>query len=1771
MSKLNFPLSPTNGQEYTGDNGITYVFDGVKWIGHSPNLPAGTSAIVNSGYVVQVDGSGDLVAPNYTFPANTGTVGEVLSWPVSGTTLVWTTATGGNSTGNITFSNNTLTSSNNGPISFATQGGAVNIDNWGYPTNAMRISNNTDGDSIVLQANGNSAQAKLRWHETGNSIYSEVRTEFDGVKIVNSDWSDSPAYNRVWAFNTSGSITFPDASIQHTAWTSTNQLVNGPYSVVLESDGSLNIPGEIKNNGDVTITAGTGLYWWSEMGDLVGESTSTVGMGVVHDPEGNLWVFGSAFIGDGQEDTITMKYDANGNLIWNNLKNDLTGNQLCASNDVIAIDSVGKPWYLSNNLTLGYAYIGQMNPDGTTVNGQLIAIQGNGYDMTFDANNNMYVTGSGYSTGNEQPFVIKINTELYSVDWSTILNTTDNESANSYSITVDASGNSYIIGTYQNTSYTFISSLDTNGNILWTESLYLGQEVYGISIQYYNNYIYTASWAVEGTVISKFDTSGNQIWSNIFGVIGVAEEGLDINFDSEGNMYLSGVTAINYSNPTTGNIWISKIDPTSGAVIYQRTLSTPDQSLALNETGFGPYTPFYYGHRSSSIYQDRIAIAGLTYWNQESNTSTTATYVAYTFVAQLPLDGSLLGTYSGLTYADATDTILSTSTNSIGFTNSFTTFTAYTATIFVTSTTSFPNVLSPNTLTSVTYGIGIASTATSWTFGNDSILTFPNGTYIDTSSPDALTINSDGPAYWINQFGDLTLQHSEDYGNTLVYDNLGNVIVVMADYTETAEDYEIPMIVKYDPKGNLLWKKYIVNADGNPQYGSGESAAVDSNNNIYVLTNNYNDDSSWVFQISPYGVILNQIEISGTDNNINDIVVDSSDNFYLAGQSGLTSPYNTGVVVKGNFAQGIVWQTGFNYSSTSTYDLEYSIALDGAISPNVYVAGYGYNPGSGRDVPQLVKLDNNGTIQWITNLGDGDSANRYAVSVDVDAAGNSYVLINENYDYTIIASYDTNGNLRWQERLNESNTQPTEIQIGPDGYLYVTGQTNAGPFNWALFVVKLDTEGTFQWANAFTNFNFNDQVHEWEWYGHKDIAVNKEGVFAVTGYTYNPATTSTTTSYVPAEAITFQFPTDGTYAGSYEGSIPEYNGYSYLNLAWFTTATTALNNSSSTTWVEQSPGFTTTATSATIAVSTLTSNLITIVRTSGQWEFSKSGNIVFPDGSKQSTAWTGKFNTGINVAIGQCAGAIGQCYESVAIGVRAGYLHQGCRSVAIGVCAGANTQSNYAVAIGPYAGCNGQGYEAVAIGYYAGGCRQGEYAIAIGCDAGSYRQGQNAVAIGTDAGREDQSVNAVAIGTYAGYCNQGAYSIAIGYESGYSNQATGTIIINATGSEVNGVPCQQNSLYVAPIRSVSTAGSAALYYCSSSKEITAGPTSIKSNGEIAIGTNTAPNQNAGAIAIGQDAVSNGTQNEHAIAIGRSAGFAGQGNSAIAIGHNAAGTHSIYGSTSTQAQSQNSIVINALGGTSPLYDAGIGTLVVKPIRNATTSSVLYYDSDSGEITYGASYLVSDTSPELGGALHVNNYPLYGGSYDGNQLNLTTGAGSQLYSLRDGEVFIAAGTTGTVTASWEFNYTGAMTFPDGSVQTTAYRVMSAPPLSPWGTTVVFDTLNFLFDPTTGIPSFNGGYGQGAGSFNTLVWSADIYQQGSTSTNSTINSGLVPVQYFNYNGALTLTSSVLQPGDYVEMRIQDVVNNRVYRAVFLGSYNAADEGNEVKYGSITVERLV
>lgn len=103
-------------------------------------------------------------------------------------------------------------------------------------------------------------------------------------------------------------------------------------------------------------------------------------------------------------------------------------------------------------------------------------------------------------------------------------------------------------------------------------------------------------------------------------------------------------------------------------------------------------------------------------------------------------------------------------------------------------------------------------------------------------------------------------------------------------------------------------------------------------------------------------------------------------------------------------------------------------------------------------------------------------------------------------------------------------------------------------------------------------------------------------------------------------------------------------------------------------------------------------------------------------------------------------------------------------------------------------------------------------------------------------------------------------------------------------------------------------------------------------------------QKFNSIAIGISSA-NANQGSQAVAIGYQAGYTGQGGYGIAIGSEAGKTN----------QPNNSIVINAT--TTPLSGATASAFYVAPIRNTTSTSLLYYNSSTSEIVHSSTSSLS----------------------------------------------------------------------------------------------------------------------------------------------------------------------------------------------------------------------
>jgi len=337
-------------------------------------------------------------------------------------------------------------------------------------------------------------------------------------------------------------------------------------------------------------------------------------------------------------------------------------------------------------------------------------------------------------------------------------------------------------------------------------------------------------------------------------------------------------------------------------------------------------------------------------------------------------------------------------------------------------------------------------------------------------------------------------------------------------------------------------------------------------------------DTSTLTSVGGYEIFVQKLDAAGDlvwaksmggtgDDRGRDIAVDSSGNVYTtgffsgsgdfdpgAGESILTLAGENDIFVSKLDTNGnLLWAASFGDIES---DEGRGIAVDA--SGNVYVTGYfdgtvDFDPGAGaflvtsvgsRDI-FVLKLDTAGNFLWVKTMGGPSYETARAITVD--ASGNIYLTgyFNDTVDFdpgagtvnltsagdleAFVCKLDSDGDFLWAKAMGGAELDyGRAIAVDGPGNVYTTGLfvgtadfdpgagtamlTSAGGYD--IFVLKLDSDGTFVWANRFGAVN--------EDYGN-GIAVNASDHVYLTG------TFTDTVDFDPSMDVA-----DLTSAGSYE-------------------------------------------------------------------------------------------------------------------------------------------------------------------------------------------------------------------------------------------------------------------------------------------------------------------------------------------------------------------------------------------------------------------------------------------------------------------------------------------------------------------------------------------------------------------------------------------------------------------------------------------------------------
>ena len=369
-------------------------------------------------------------------------------------------------------------------------------------------------------------------------------------------------------------------------------------------------------------------YWFLTVGD----SNSNTGNDVAIDGDGNVYTSGMS-----NSDIFVIKHDKDGTEQWQRLINTNSSEQigigLDSSNNVYVVGDTDE----SSQGSLDF-HITKFNSSGTEIWQR--GLGGSGIEQMFghsttDSSGNTY--GTGYTTsagqGTFAQYLAKWNSSG-TVQWQRTLSMSGQHAG--HDVALDSSGNVYMcgesdLGTLNNTNLT-LAKWASNGTHQWTRYLRgssYGEYGYGVAVDSSDNIYVCGSTSSVGAgsndlLLVKYNSSGTVQWRRTLGGSG-SDEGKGVAVDSSDNVYVCGTTR-STSNGTR-YIMIAKIDP-SGNLQWQNTLGGTSQD---------------YGEHIEVDSSDNIYVVGKTQSTGQGSNDI--------FVAKLPNDGSLTGTYGSLTYA----------------------------------------------------------------------------------------------------------------------------------------------------------------------------------------------------------------------------------------------------------------------------------------------------------------------------------------------------------------------------------------------------------------------------------------------------------------------------------------------------------------------------------------------------------------------------------------------------------------------------------------------------------------------------------------------------------------------------------------------------------------------------------------------------------------------------------------------------------------------------------------------------------------------------------------------------------------------------------------------------------------------------------------------------------------------------------------------------------------------------------------------------------------
>jgi hypothetical protein len=224
------------------------------------------------------------------------------------------------------------------------------------------------------------------------------------------------------------------------------------------------------------------------------------------------------------------------------------------------------------------------------------------------------------------------------------------------------------------------------------------------------------------------------------------------------------------------------------------------------------------------------------------------------------------------------------------------------------------------------------------------------------------------------------------------------------------------------------------------------------------------------------------------------MIVDGSNNVYVAGESNSSSNISSFVTIKYNASGDTLWKRSYTVPVVNAGGAT-AIAVDA--SGNVYVTGGSFT---------TIKYDATGVQQWLVQYWPGGNTGLQARDIAVDNQGNVYVTGggrgNTSTDDYVTIKYNPSGEPLWVQIYNGPGNDidfASSMEIDAVGNVFVTGRSwdSGNSFDYAT--IKYNSSGTQQWVTRY-HYISSDQA--------ADITIDASGNLYVTGFSADANTFS---------------------------------------------------------------------------------------------------------------------------------------------------------------------------------------------------------------------------------------------------------------------------------------------------------------------------------------------------------------------------------------------------------------------------------------------------------------------------------------------------------------------------------------------------------------------------------------------------------------------------------------------------------------------------------------